>query len=353
MEVLLVMYMKYAIVFLVAIVVVVSGFAAAMFLDLQKSPGNDWQQSMMNNTNIDTASGSIKFKVLHGSIADNSSEVGGVYYIFLNMRSFGEDFAPWLVYMALTKDYEWWSKEFSVNAAKAAGFVKKRFQEHRIPPLRPEDIPRYRKEIAAAIYEWWLASLWEEVIGSCIPPFYVEVMIGDQIYAVFYTQSRGCIDQYSKVLGLGGRFDLTVIWASGELKPGRGDFKTVPGWSSIYTLDSGFAEKLLKVIELSGLWNETWISISILSAGHNVGGQPVYPNITDYQYYNTSKDMNVKDLVNELIEKFPDAVKILLPPSKTDAIVFVKLTKLNEVLKLLESRGTRLGIPTNAIVIFR
>lgn len=82
--------------------------------------------------------------------------------------------------------------------------------------------------------------------------------------------------------------------------------------SNIYSLNSGFVRKLLRVIELSGLWNKTWISISIIG-------------------------VNIKDVVNELVSLFPDAVKIRLSSSKTDAIVFVKLTHLNEVLNLLES----------------
>ena len=203
----------------------------------------------------------IKFKILHGRIVDDSREVEGAYYIFLNMHSFREDFAPWLVYMALTKDYSWWKKEFSEKVAKAAQYVKKMFQEYCTPPLRPETISQYSKEIAATVYEWWFANLWEKVIGSCIPPFYIEVMIGNDIYSVFYTISSRCIEQYDKVLRLGGRFNLTVIWVSDELKPVQGDFKTVLGWSSICTLDSGFIKKLLKVIELSDLWNETWSSI--------------------------------------------------------------------------------------------
>jgi len=163
--------------------------------------------------------------------------------------------------MALTKDYSWWKKEFSEEVAKAAQYVKKMFQEYCTPPLRPENISQYRKEIAVAVYEWWFANLWEKVDGSRIPLFYIEVMIGNDIYGVFYTISSRCIEQYDKVLRLGGRFNLTVIWVSDELKPVQGDFKTVLGWSSICTLDSGFIKKLLKVIELSDLWNETWSSI--------------------------------------------------------------------------------------------
>jgi len=82
-------------------------------------------------------------------------------------------------------------------------------------------------------------------------------MIGDEIYGVFHTHSHGCIEQYRKVLELGGRFDLIVIWVGDELKPVQGDFKTITGWSSIYSLDSGLIKKLLKVIEFAGFWNET------------------------------------------------------------------------------------------------
>jgi len=295
----------------------------------------------------------VKFKALHGRIIDSSKEVNGTYFIFLNMRSFREDFAPWLVYMALSKDYDWWRKEFSEKVAKAAQFVKEIFQKDRIPPLKPENVYQHRKEIAATIHEWWFASLWEKIIGSCVPSFYIEVMIDSDVYAVFSTPRRGCIEQYKKVMRLGGKFNLTIVWVSDELKPERGDFKTVPGWSSIYSIDSGFIKKLLKVIELSGLWNKTWISVSILSAGFDVGGKPVSPNIPDYQYYNTSEGVNVKDVVNELIKKFPDAVKMRLPPSKTNAIVFIKLAHLTEVLKFLKSKGIKIGIPTNAMVIFR
>ena len=194
----------------------------------------------------------VKFKVLHGRIIDSSKEVNGTYFIFLNMRSFREDFAPWLVYMALAKDYDWWGKKFSDRVAKAAQLVKEVFQRDRILPLKTEDVYEHRREIAATIHEWWFANLWEKVIGSCVSPFYIEVMIGDEIYGVFHTHSHGCIEQYRKVLELGGRFDLIVIWVGDELKPVQGDFKTITGWSSIYSLDSGLIKKLLKVIEFAG-----------------------------------------------------------------------------------------------------
>ncbi len=63
--------------------------------------------------------------------------------------------------------------------------------------------------------------------------------------------------------------------------------------------------------------------------------------------------VNVKYVVNELIRRFLDVVKIRLPPSKTDAIVFAKLARLTEVLKFLKSKGIKTGIPTNTMVIFR
>lgn len=55
---------------------------------------------------------------------------------------------------------------------------------------------------------------------------------------------------------------------------------------------------------------------SILSTGFNVGGQTVSQNIPGYQYYNTNMGINVKDVVGELIKRFPDAVKMRLSPSK-------------------------------------
>ena len=63
--------------------------------------------------------------------------------------------------------------------------------------------------------------------------------------------------------------------------------------------------------------------------------------------------VNINNVVNELISKYPDAVKIRLPQTKTDAIVFIKLTRITKVLKFLKSKGIRTGIPTNAMVIFR
>ena len=171
----------------------------------------------------------IKFKILYGRIVDDSREVEGAYYIFLNMRSFREDFASWLVYMALTKDYDLWVEEFSEKVAKATQYVKKVFQEYCIPPLSPENTSQYRREIAATVYEWWFANLWEKIIGSCVLPLYIEVMIGDEIYSVFYTLDHECIEQYEKISRLGGRFGLTVICVSDELKPVQEDFKTVPG----------------------------------------------------------------------------------------------------------------------------
>ncbi|RLG86766.1 MAG: hypothetical protein DRO39_02330 [Thermoprotei archaeon] len=277
-------------------------------------------------TALQGVTGTIKPKIVHGFIIDTSREPGGAYYVFLNMSSFKEDLAPWLAYIALTKDYDWWAEKFSEKATRAAQFVKEVLQKRSIPPLTPENVYQHRKEMASLIYEWWFASLWRSVVGGCTPAFFVEILIGDDVYAVFPTPSHSCVEQYERLSRLGGWFDLTVVWVSDELKPRQGDYQAIPGWASIYSLDSGFATKLLRVIRLTGLWSRAWISISIIGTG-------------------------VKEVVKELTKEFPGAVKIRLPPSDYDAIVFVKLTRLDEVLEKLRMLGVRVGIPTNSLVI--
>jgi len=69
----------------------------------------------------------VKFKVLHGRIIDSSKEVNDTYFIFLNMRSFREDFAPWLVYMALSKDYDWWGKGSSLIVKRSPSTVTSQY----------------------------------------------------------------------------------------------------------------------------------------------------------------------------------------------------------------------------------
>lgn len=125
---------------MISFIAVLSAFIITAYLVIDRSSSN--------------AEVKVKFKVLHGRIVNDSREVSGTYFIFLNMRSFREDFAPWLVYMALTKNYSWWAKEFSDDTAKATQYVKKMFQENRIPPLRPENISQYRREIATTVHEW-------------------------------------------------------------------------------------------------------------------------------------------------------------------------------------------------------
>lgn len=278
-------------------------------------------------TALQGVTGTIKPKIIHGSIIDTSREPGGAYYVILNMSSFEEDLAPWLAYMALTKDYYWWVERFSEKAARAAQLVKEVLQKRSIPPLAPENVYQHRKEIAALTYEWWFASLWRSVVGGCAPAFFVEILLGDDVYAVFPAPSSSCVEQYERLSRLGGWFDLTVVWVSDELKPRQGDYQAIPGWASIYSLDSGFVAKLLRVIRLTGLWSRAWISMSIIGTG-------------------------VKEVVKELTKEFPGAVEIRLPPSDYDAIVFVKLTRLDEVLEKLRMLGVRVGVPISSLVIF-
>lgn len=336
---------------LLVMLVLALGFAAVVAPQLPESPGTNQATSQL--ITIDQAtSGIVKFKILNGVVVDKFMEDGGEYYVFFNMQSFREEFAPWLVYMALTKDREWWVKEFSEKAARAAERVRKHYQEYSLIPLKPEDVWKHRKEIAASINEWWFYSFWDKVIGSCVPSVWVKVMIEDKVYN-FHPIDGSCVEQYDKVSRLGGRFDLTVIWVSNELRVEQKDLETIPGWHTVFGLDSGLTRKLLSVIRLVGFWDKAWIPIQIASAGYGVGGEPVYPGIPDFQYYNTSKGVNVKNIVGELIEKFPDAVKIDLPSSNTDAIVFVKLTRLGEVVEFLRSKGVQLGVPTSWMVILR
>ena len=298
----------------------------------------------------DSMEGHVKFKIFHGEVVDDSKESSGAYYVFVNLRSFERDFGRWLTYMALTKDFEWWVREFSIGAAKAAQRVKEVYRKVLVErngtlvPIKPEELKEIiLKEKYFPIYEWWFADLWKEVTGACIPTSFIEVMIGDKIYGVFSTSSYKCIEQYNKVLKLGGKFDLIVVWVSNELKLEQKDFETIPGWGSIYSLNSGVVRKLLKVIELSGFWDRIWLSLSILSVGSNVGSLSKHDN---------SSGVNVKVIVDELLNRFPNAVKIRLPPSNVDAIIFVKLTHLNEMLSSLKSKGVIVGVPLNYIVIF-
>jgi len=84
-------------------------------------------------TALQGITGTIKPKIVHGFIIDTSREPGGAYYVFLNTSSFKEDLAPWLAYMALTKDYDWWAEKFSEKATRAAQLVRGCFRSAAYP----------------------------------------------------------------------------------------------------------------------------------------------------------------------------------------------------------------------------
>ncbi len=291
----------------------------------------------------------ITIKVLHGIPMNKSNDDNGMYYIIFSIDSLEYDLGSWLIYNAITKSESWWRKYFSVDAVKAALYVKVVYSHKKVVvdgiKYELKDIPYYviENRTRLSLDKWYGFELFRTTIGSCIPRGYIKIYVKNREYALYISASRRCLDQYLKIYSLGGWYDITILWVSNRYVIEEKDIVTVPGWNIIIDINSSFTRKLLKVLSIAeSILGETNIELTVLAAGYGVGGKPVFKAIPDYQWYPGLEGTNVSQILETLGRSHPFIT--IESASLTIGKIIVNLEHLVEVVKALRTINLRMGL---------
>ncbi len=163
-------------------------------------------------------------------------------------------------------------------------------------------------------------------LGNCFLDTFIGFVIDNESFRGFWKSGAGCLKSYiNYVRNHEKELNITIIWVSQDLVPGSKDYRELYGWGSVWTINSKFVGKLIKILELAGLSEIIWLEVGIFARG------PV----------------NAKQAVEIILEKLPrDIVMRATAHDEGIGVMLVKpkLEALSRVLEVVKDLGIALGI---------
>ncbi len=168
-------------------------------------------------------------------------------------------------------------------------------------------------------------------------------------YPVLLDVGNSCLNRLHRVQLYGGKPDISLVWVSGYYVPNQDDIWYVEGHLGIKSMKCMYVKKLIEVLEYvtkaMGVYNRSWIEVILYTAGDNVGGPPVYSFDPEYQWYPDCVGTKAKDIIEELLKKFPNDVEMSRNATDTGGAIWIRLPRLNNVISYLEQNTcARFGI---------